>query len=448
MQRQFILKIVAILVLIIFLIIPINMVNKLVYERMSLSNEVVREIANSYAKDQQITGPILVVPYNKTTYDSQDKKYYPRKGALYFFPEELNVVGTLDVEKRNRGIYEARVYNSKNKLTGSFEIPKNYGISDDLENYQFLQPYIAIGISDTRGIGNQSTIIFDNNALEIKPGTEGSKIGSGIHGKINLTEAKQSGIFPFEIQFDLKGTSTFGLIPVGKETNVKLESKWPHPSFTGNFLPTTRSISKNGFSANWQTNFFASDIEGKFQQCLASNTCHSFNNTEFKVSLVEPVDHYSKTNRAIKYGILFIGITFFGFFIFEITRKLAIHPIQYSFVGMSLAIFFLLLLSLSEYIGFTLAYLCSAIACISIISFYITGVVENKKQAFTFTGLLTLTYIMLYVLLNAEEYSLIMGSILVFIILSITMVATRRLDWYKVTTQNNFIKSFEETHHE
>ncbi|AWM81325.1 cell envelope integrity protein CreD [Gammaproteobacteria bacterium ESL0073] len=451
MQRQLIFKIVAIFILILLLLIPINMVNSLVYERMSLRNDVVSEIANSYSKSQQIKGPVLIIPYSKLSYNTEDKKYYQRKGTLYFLPEQLNMTGYLNVEKRSRGIYEARVYNSKNKMTGSFDIPKDYGVKENLEDYQFGQPFLAIGISDTRGIGNQSTVIFDNKTLSIKPGTAGSKLGSGIHAQVTLTDAKLSGIFPFEIQFDLKGTSTFNLMPVGKETSVTIDSNWPHPSFSGSFLPISHDIKNEGFTATWQTNLFASDIENKFKDCLTDKQCYSLENTNFQVGLVEPVDHYSKTNRAIKYGILFIGLTFFGFFIFEVVRKLAIHPIQYSFVGMSLAIFFLLLLSLSEYIGFALAYLCSAIACISIISFYITGILENKKQAIIFTCLLSLIYLMLYVLLNAEEYSLMMGSILVFMILSTAMIATRRLDWYQVTTQNpltKYTKQSKETHHE
>lgn len=450
MQRQLIFKVIAIFVLILLLLIPINMVKSLVYERKSLRNEVVTEIAHSYAETQKIKGPVLIIPYSRLSHNTKDNKYYQRKGALYFLPEQLNITGNLTVEKRNRGIYEARVYNSKNKMVGSFDIPKDYGIKENLDDYQFDQPFLAIGISDTRGIGNQSSVIFDNQTLPIKAGTE-SKLGSGIHAKLTLTDAKPSGTFPFEIQFDLKGTSVFNIMPVGKETSVTIESNWPHPSFGGSFLPNTHDINSNGFTATWQTNLFASDIENKFKECLTGENCYALEATNFQVGLVEPVDHYSKTNRAIKYGILFIGLTFFGFFIFEVVKKLAIHPIQYSFVGMSLAIFFLLLLSLSEYIGFVLAYLCSAIACVAIISFYITGVLENKKQAIIFTCLLSLIYLMLYVLLNAEEYSLMMGSILVFLILSTAMVATRRLDWYQVTTQNSltkYAKQSKETYHE
>ena len=444
MQRQLAFKIFLILFLIILLLIPINMIAHLVYERMSLRNDVVKDIAKSSALSQQMTGPILVIPYTKTVYDVSDKKYYQKQGSLYFFPKTNNLTGTLSVEKRHRGIYEARVYNLESKLTSSFYIPKQFGIKDNIDGYQFGTPLLAIGISDTRGIGNQSKLIFNNRTLEIKPGTDNSKLGEGISAELSLEDLKQSEHFSYDISFSLLGTSNLNITPIAQETTIKISSDWPHPSFIGNFLPITRNVAKNGFNATWQTNLFATNIINKFNRCNSIYNCNEvFSQNSLGISLVEPVDNYSQTNRAIKYGILFIGLTFFGFFLFEMTKKLAIHPIQYGFVGISLALFFLLLLSLSEYIGFALAYLCSAIACISLISFYITSILDSKKQGALFTALLSLLYIMLYVLLNAEDYSLVMGSILVFVILSIAMMITRKLDWYKVATIPN--KPFKNT---
>lgn len=438
MQRQLAFKIFLILFLIILLLIPINMITHLVYERMSLRNDVVSNIAKSSALNQQLTGPILIIPYTKTVYNFSDKKYYEKQDRLYFFPKNSNLIGTLSVEKRHRGIYEARVYNLDAQLTGDFYIPKLFGIKDNIDSYQFGTPFLAIGISDTRGIGNQSKLIFNQLPLEIKPGTENSKLGEGISAELNLDDLKKAENFPYDISFSLLGTSRLDITPIAQEANIKISSDWPHPSFIGDFLPITRSINKSGFSAQWQTNLFATNIINKFERCNSTYDCNEvFSKNNMGISLIEPVDNYSQTNRAIKYGILFIGLTFFGFFLFEMTKKLAIHPIQYGFVGVSLALFFLLLLSLSEYIGFALAYLCSAIACISLISFYTTSILSSKKQGALFTALLSLLYIMLYILLNAEDYSLVMGSILVFIILGSAMVITRNLDWYKVATLPN-----------
>ncbi|UYZ85507.1 cell envelope integrity protein CreD [Entomomonas sp. E2T0] len=434
MQRQLAFKIITILLLIGLLLIPITMIYGLINERMSLRNKVVNEIAQSSALSQTITGPLIIVPYTKTYYVNNDKQYHQQRGTLYFFPESFNLTGDLNVEKRKRGIYEARLYQLNNEITGNFKIPENFGIESNLENYQFEQPIIAVGISDIRGISNNSKFIFNKQTLAINPGTENSKLGSGINGKLDSTSLQKGGDYSYAIQLSLQGTSSFNVSPIGKETNVTLTSNWPHPSFDGNFLPIKRDVAKKGFTADWQTNFFASDMESKFKDCLVKNNCHQFSNNNFGVSLIDPVDQYLKSSRAIKYAILFIGLTFFGFFLFEIIKRLAIHPIQYSFVGISLALFFLLLLSLSEHIGFALAYLCSAISCIAVIGFYVTSILNNIKQGLIFTVSLTLLYIMLYVLLNAEDYSLIMGTILVFSILSIAMIITRNLDWYKVAS--------------
>lgn len=433
MQRQLAFKIITIIVLIGLLLIPITMIYGLIHERMSLRNKVVHEIAKSSAYSQTLTGPLLIVPYKRVLYVNSEKQYQEKKGALYFFPQTFNLNGDLNVQKRKRGIYEARLYQLDNKINGTFKIPENFGIKLNIEDYQFETPFIAIGVKDIRGISNNSKFVFNNQSLDISPGTENSKLGSGIHANLNLASIKKGGNFDYNIQLNLQGTSSVSISPVGRETNVSLTSQWPHPSFDGNFLPIERQVNAQGFTAKWQTNFFASDMESKLKDCLGSN-CTQFMANSFGVSLVDPVDQYLKSSRAIKYAILFIALTFFGFFLFEITKRLAIHPVQYSFVGISLALFFLLLLSLSEHIGFALAYLCSAIACIGLIGFYITSILKNIKQGLGFTILLTALYIMLYVLLNAEDYSLIMGSVLVFGILSIAMIITRNLDWYKVAT--------------
>lgn len=444
MQRQLIFKIIVIFFLVLLLLIPLSMIHELVRERMSMRDGVVREIARSSAYNQTITGPLVVVPYQKAVRvvltDKGSSQRYEKedieKGALYFFPQTFKLQGDLNVEKRYRGIYEARLYNMDNQITGSFIIPENFGIESNLKDYQFEQPFIAVGISDIRGINNDLKMVFDKQPLEITPGTEGSKLGSGIHAVLDKEQLINGGSFDYSMALKLQGTSSVSISPVGRETDVYLKSNWPHPSFDGGFLPLTRKVNEQaqGFEAHWQTNFFASDMEDKLRNCLKERHCSQFNASHFGVSLIDPVDQYLKSDRAIKYSLLFICLTFFGFFLFEIIKRLAIHPIQYSFVGIALALFFLLLLSLSEHIGFALAYLSSSIACVALIGFYVTGVLQSKKQGLGFTALLAAVYTMLYVLLNAEDYSLLMGSILVFGILAAAMIITRKLDWYKVAT--------------
>lgn len=437
MQRLLVFKIITIFLLVLLLLIPLNMIRHLITERMTLRNGVVAEIARSSAVSQTILGPILVVPYNYIE-KNESNVTSQKEGNLYFLPETFKLNGKLEVEKRKRGIYEARVYNlTHNQLTGYFNIPPNFGITaSKLTHYQFGQPFIAVGIKDIRGLNNPLEFTVDGTKLDIIPGTGtlNQKLKSGIHVLLDKTSLLPGGSFSYQIAMQLIGTSSLNIVPIGKQTTVTLHSNWPHPSFEGSFLPSSRNVSKQGFTATWQTNFFATNMEDELMYCLSSSCCSCSNINTLGVSLINPVDQYLKSDRAIKYSLLFIGLTFFGFFIFEMVKRLAIHPIQYSFVGIALALFFLLLLSLSEHIGFNLAYFCSAASCIGLISFYMMGILANKKQSIIFGIALLALYSMLYVLLNGEDYSLLLGSILVFGVLAIAMIATRKLNWYQITT--------------
>lgn len=433
MQRQLAFKIATILVLIFLLLFPLTMISDLIKQRMELRNRVVADIARSSAYSQTITGPLLVVPYSKIIV-STDNKTRQEQGMLYFLPQTFKLNGQLQVENRKRGIYEARLYQlTNNQITGTFKLPAHFGIDESqLDNYDFGKPFLAIGISDIRGINNDLKIMLNNTLLEIEPGTLNSLLSSGIHATLDKQLTRQGGTFNYQVNLQLQGTSSLQITPIGKESSVSLQSNWPHPSFDGKFLPISRNINNQGFTADWQTNFFASNMEDKLKYCLTNKNCYDFTGDTFGVSLINPVDQYLKSDRAVKYALLFIGLTFFGFFLFEIVKRLAIHPIQYSFIGIALALFFLLLLSLSEHIGFNLAYLCSAIACVALIGFYMMGILQNNKQGIIFSVLLIALYAMLYVLLNGEDYSLLMGSILVFAVLAGAMVVTRKLDWYRL----------------
>lgn len=450
MQRQLALKIATILVLIFLLLLPLTMISDLIKNRIELRNSVVADIARSSAYSQTITGPLLVVPYSKTLI-STDNKIRQEQGMLYFLPQTFKLNGQLHVESRKRGIYEARLYQlTNNQIMGTFQLPAHFGIDESqLDNYDFGEPFLAVGISDIRGINNDLKITLNDTPLQIAPGTLNSLLGSGIHATLNKQLARQGGTLNYQINLQLQGTSSLQITPIGKESSVSIQSNWPHPSFDGKFLPISRDINNQGFSAHWQTNYLASNMEDRLKYCLTNNNCYDFTADTLGVSLVNPVDHYLKTDRAIKYALLFIGLTFFGFFLFEIVKRLAIHPIQYSFIGIALALFFLLLLSLSEHIGFNLAYLCSATACVALIGFYMMGILQNNKQGLIFSVLLIALYAMLYVLLNGEDYSLLMGSILVFAVLAGAMIVTRKLDWYRLAdlTQINPTKTNQSEEH-
>jgi inner membrane protein len=211
-----------------------------------------------------------------------------------------------------------------------------------------------------------------------------------------------------------------------------MRADWPHPSFVGQFLPQRREVTAEGFTAHWQSSFFATNYEERLQACLGHRHCLSDSDNPFAVSFINPVDQYLKSERAIKYALLFIALTFAGFFLFEVLKRLAVHPMQYGLVGLALALFYLLLLSLAEHVPFALAYLLAAAACVLLLGIYLSAVLRSAWRGGAFALALGLLYGLLYVLLDAEDYALLMGSLLVFGLLAGVMLLTRRLDWYSL----------------
>ncbi|WP_440468012.1 cell envelope integrity protein CreD [Pseudomonas sp. YH-1] len=461
MNRHLGIKLGAIALLIVLLLIPLLMIDGLVDERQSYRDEVLQDIARSASYSQQLTGPLVVVPYTRTIRGwrldkaSQQRVLQERevRGRLYFLPEVFSLDGQMRTELRHRGIYEARLFHADSQVSGSFVLPANYGISGDLASYRFDDPVLAVGISDVRGIENAPKLKVGDELRDFQPGTQSQFLGNGVHAVLPIKTSDREQRFDYSFELALLGSSRLDITPVGRDSQVNLVSDWPHPSFGGEFLPTERSISEKGFSARWRTSFFATNLEDQLRACTApaqadvaravgaddpdtsrasSAECSEFGQHRFGVALVDPVDQYLKTDRAVKYALLFIVLTFAGFFLFEVLKRLSVHPIQYALVGMALALFYLLLLSLSEHVGFELAYLLSAGACVGLIGFYLCHVLHSLWRGAGFSLGLAGLYGMLYALLSAEDYALLMGSLLLFGVLGGVMVLTRHLDWYGI----------------
>lgn len=440
MSRTLGFKLGAIALLILLLMIPLLMIGGLVSERQQQRNLVLQDIARSSSYRQQITGPILVQPYTKRvrewkTHAKTGERYLDERevrGRLYFLPERFELNGQVGTELRARGLYKARLYRSDNQISGQFKLPARLGLGDELELYRLDAPFLSVGISDIRGIGNALQLRLNGATLDFAPGSGEERFGAGVH--VPLPALKHQGEQRLTFAFDLKlqGTEQFSVVPVGRDSRVELRSDWPHPSFVGEYLPSQREVSQTGFSAQWQTSFFATNLEEALQDCVGKERCNDLFGRTFGVSFVDPVDQYLKTDRAIKYALLFITLTFAVFFLFEVLKRMAVHPVQYSLVGLSLALFYLLLLSLSEHLDFALAYGLSAVACVSLIAFYVSHVLHSALRGAAFGLLLTMLYGLLYGLLSAEDYALLMGSVLVFGVLAGVMVLTRKLDWYGV----------------
>lgn len=435
-------KIGTIGLLALLLLIPLSMIDGLVQERQQLRNEVLDDIARSSSQPQQLLGPILVVPWQRTlqvwrTVKETGVRYQEEKierGSLYFAPERFELDGQIATELRKRGIYEARLYSGQHQIKGHFQLPQRLGLGGDASEYRLGRPFLLVGISDVRGIRNAPQLQLNEQSIAFQPGSNGQLVSSGIHAPLPMLQAGAAQRLDFAFELQLQGTSQLTIVPVGRDSQVQLSSSWQHPSFTGLFLPVEREVSAEGFNARWQTSFFATSFDQTLRGCQSKpNGCDGLRASQFGVSFIEPVDHYLQGERAIKYALLFIGLTFAGFFLFEVLKKLAIHPMQYGLVGLALALFYLLLISLAEHMAFALAYLLAASACVSLLGVYLACVLASRRRAAGFAGALAGLYALLYGLLSAEDYALLMGSLLVFALLAGFMLLTRNLDWYAVS---------------
>lgn len=440
MTRSLLFKIGTLIFLTLVLMVPMLRIGELIRERQTARDEVVRDIARSAGYAQTITGPVLVVPYKRTVREWTDgrdgmKREVTRivSGERYLLPSALDFSGKLGTEERQRGIYHARIYNADTVLNAVFAVPAGYGVTENLADYVFDTPVVELGISDIRGIGNALKLSINGTRLDFAPGTTTAVLGDGVHAKLSDFQTAPQPL-TLSIALRLQGTGSFQVTPVGRETRVSLSSDWPHPRFVGEFLPFQRSIDAKGFTAAWQTSFFSTNLESALARCASATAddapaCVEFRGRHFGVSFVDPVDQYLKSDRATKYAFLFVALTFAGFFLFEVLRRFSVHPVQYGLVGLALAMFFLLLLSLSEHLGFALAYLISASACVGLIGYYVCHVLGKWLHGAAFGGALGVLYTLLYGILGSEDYALLMGSLLVFALLALVMVLTRKVNW-------------------
>ena len=426
-RNAVLIKITAIAVLTLMLLIPMSMIRSLVSERQARQTEAVTEISSKWGFQQRLTGPILTIPYQTYDLDKDNKRVNIVRHMAYYLPENLKVTGELNPEIRKRGIFEVAVYSSKLKVDGVFKAPQ-LDISDKYFDVNWTDAFITIGISDLRGIKEDIKFKWNDAEMVCEPGVKIERmIESGV--TINKPLQAESSIKEYHFSFDLSlnGSKSISFVPIGKETVVKLTSSWPNPSFDGSFLPENRKISSAGFIADWKV----LELNRNFPQKWNDSEVE-FQSSAFGVSLLLPIETYQITERSMKYAILFITLTFTVFFFVEIMRKLKVHPIQYVLVGFSLCLFYLLLLSLSEQIGFGIAYLAASAGIVIMIATYSKSIFHNNRLTTILSSILILLYGFLYILIQMQDFALLMGSVGLFIILASVMYLSRKIDWYSI----------------
>ncbi len=408
----------------ILLLIPSFLIQDVIRERIALGEKVKSELYAQWGGKQVVAGPVLNVPFVIQEKNETNPGVTERKGIAHFLPETLKTDGSLAPEKRKRGIYEVVVYEGSIKLKGTFVQPDVSQL--DIPNAQFNweAAYFTLGISDMRGIKNLPELVVNGQKYKVDPGVADTDIfQSGITIKANSIDLIQP--LNFEIDLVLNGSEDLSVEALGKTSEVSMKSDWAQPSFTGVFLPSDRNVTSNGFTANWMVthlnrNFPQQWVDKKF------NTHEAL----LGVELLIPIDHYQKAMRSVKYAILFIALNFIIFIFIEMKSKNRIHPFQYSLVAFALLIFYALLTSISEQAGFNLAYLISAVAVTSLISWYSYTILKDRRSVVWITLLQTGLYIFLFTILQLQDYALLAGSIGLFVILAIIMRASQQIKWY------------------
>ncbi|OFQ54872.1 MULTISPECIES: cell envelope integrity protein CreD [Fusobacterium] len=448
-------KIIFLFVLTILLWIPLILIGNLINDRGKLYKQTITNIGNEWGKSQKIIAPVITISYTDTSINNKDSvnnasntkavAVVPVERKFAILPEELNATIEMKDEVRQRGIYNATVYNANVKLKGYFS-------TKDFPEDKKVLGCVSIGLTDTKALIKINKFKIGDMDLEAMSGTMAAPlITNGISGQLgpehNNTMNKEK--IPFEIDIDFRGSRDISILPLGKKNHFEIKSNWKSPSFSG-VLPTERTIDNNGFSAVWEV----SNLIRNYPQIIDINndqfsdfyqdgvvyneyddeTTYSDNNDEntiVKVALFDSVTSYTQIYRACNYGILFIGMSLVVVFIFEIVSKKAAHYVQYGVVGFSLVIFYLLLLSLSEHIGFEWSYLVSSLAIVIPNSLYITSMTSSKKFGIGMFIFLSGIYAILFSILRMEQYALLTGSLLILAVLYAVMYLTKKADVFQ-----------------
>jgi inner membrane protein len=432
-KNSIFLRIVLSIGVIVLLIVPLTMIQSLIHERQSYRNEVVNEINKSWADNQVVAGPILTV-VNEKWIENPDGKKFRAQNSYHLLPEKLEYEAELFPETRYRGIYEVTLYKAKIRTTGYFDFEKIRAMKFEDLLVDKVESYLSFNVSDLKGIQENVIYNWNDEQHEVTPGLKMQDIfKNGFTTDVKIIKADKK--YYFDITIQLKGSENLEFIPIGKTTNVKMKSRWNNPSFIGKFLPSSREVTASGFNAQWSVNNF----NRSYPQEWFNNKYDLYSST-FGVKLLIPVDEYQKSMRTSKYGIMIILLTFISFFMIEIFNKKVLHPIQYLLIGLALIIFYSILLSLSEYILFQYSYLVAALLVVGLISLYTSSIYANNKLGITIGAFLIVFYGFMYIILQMQDYSLLLGNIALFIILAAIMLLTRKINWYDVLSSKKNVE--------
>ena len=454
-------KVVLVGILVLLLLIPLGMIQSLIWERQITKQSAVMDITSKWGGEQTITGPCLVLPYIETIVE--DKKEMQVERNLLLLPETVNVAATTSVEKRKRGIYDASVYGSDMTFSGEFDFSVLRKSNVKASQIQWDQIRVIIGLSDLKGIkekvvfetsgksfdfesgigidnlatGSAQSAAFVSDKATVAYNSDGyfSIFAVGLNAKLDsLNPAlSEEAKLPFNVSLKMNGSQGWYIVPVGKTTTANMQSDWATPSFDGSFLPENRNITNSGFTSDWKV----LDLNRSYGQVVRADDGNAINqmaSSRFGLQFIQAIDQYQQNMRSVKYAILIILLTFVVVFFIELIKKKSVNPFQYLLVGLALVLFYTLLLSMSEVWGFNLAYFVAALMTTALITIQMASVLKNKRQGLLIGLLLAFLYLFIFILIQMESYALLVGSLGLFAILAVIMYYSKKI---KFTSDNS-----------
>lgn len=440
-------KLVGVGILVLLLLIPLAMITGVLSDRLKRRNEAVADITSSWGGEQSVLGPVLGIPY---TYRFRTMKEFPLGGDkverreveetavanAYFLPETLNTTCEIQTQTLHRGIYDAAVFRANVKMTGRFAPPDLAGLKIDLKDVQWKDAFVTIALNDMRGTREGVVLDWGGNKRPLLPGSQVPGYTTGATAML-AADAPINAPTDFSILLDFNGSDGVFFAPFGIRNDVAIKANWPDPAFRGAFLPASRSIRGDGFDASWKVSYYGRDYPQQWTARAGNDrfNTRSVESSRFGTQFLSILDAYRYVERSIKYGVLFLVLVFTTFFLFEVTARQKIHPFQYLMVGAALCLFYLLLLSISEFIGFGWAYLLAAVASTSLITWYCRFFLGGGMRTLMIGAGLSGIYLFLYITLRQQDYALLLGAIALFVVLAVVMYVTRKVNWYARDTE-------------
>lgn len=441
-RNNTIIKLLGVGALVLVLLVPLTMITGVLNDRLARRNEAVADITSSWGKEQNLVGPVLGIPFQ---YRFKAIKEVPLPDGrverreveetttanAYFLPQSLKLNGDIQTQTLHRGIYSAAVFHAQVTLSGKFSPPDFSALKIDSRDVQWKDGFVTIAVNDLRGTREGLILDWGGTKRPLLPGSQVPGYTTGATASLASDKPIENDV-EFSIPLDFNGSDGIFFVPFGVQNEASLKANWPDPAFRGAFLPVDRSVRPDGFNANWKVSYYGRDYPQQWTSRAGNErfNVQAVTNSRFGAQFLSILDSYRYVERSIKYGVLFLVLVFTTFFLFEVTARQKIHPFQYLMVGAALCLFYLLLLSISEFIGFGWAYLAAAAASTILITWYCRFFLGGGVRTLMIGAGLAGVYTFLYITLRQQDYALLMGAIALFIVLAIVMYVTRRVDWY------------------